>query len=1444
MQPPRVRIPLPARQRWPALAAVALVALALVLRLQGLDWDGGHLLHPDERSIYLRAEQMYDTLTDAPNWRGDANRDFPADTPGWPSPATFLDPDASPLNPHWFPLGSVLIYVLVGVRFVLEALMDQVRLQDLATAGRALAACADAGTVGLLFLLGRRLFGTRAGLLAAGLGALSVGAIQLAHVYRPEPFVVPLALGLFWWLLSLSERGGRREHLMVGLFVGLSFALRGSSLPLLAPVALVYAALVAREPARWARVVGEGVRAGAVALGVFALLQPYALLDLDKYLGDLGWEAMIARTAGLVPYTLQYVGTPRWGSYEVSQSAVWALGLPLGIVAWGGLAASVVAGLRRPRLREWVVLAWVLAVLVTIVPTFEVKFLRYVAPVLPVLVLLGARWLLIAHAWARARWPVLGRAVAGLGVFVVASTALYALAFTAAYATPHPAVQASTWLREQVDAGALILTDNHWDEGIPGLWGYRVEQLPAYESDTAAKTARYAGLLAEAEVLVAYSNRPWGSISRVPERYPVTAGYYHALFEGRLGYTLEAAFARYPALAGVAFTHDPFTRAGVAAPASLPGLDPPVALRLGWADENVTNYDRPLVLVWRNTGRLSAAQVTDVLSAGAVAVREPLQMSEDAWARQQASGSWDALFSPGGLNGAAPWLLWLLVVELAGLAALPLALWLARPVPGLGPFIARPLGLLGAAWVAWWGASAGVWDFGRGSVLAGMVLMGALSAALVWPRRARLRALVRAHVRAVAWAGALFLGVFVLFALIRAANPDLWHPWRGGEKPMDLAYLTAVMRSVRFPAYDPWYAGGQLNYYYFGFVLVGSVARVAGTVPAVAYNLGVATLAALTLTGAFGVGMGLSNAWRVRARLVVGARSTLAAGALAALLVGVVGNLDGVAQLAQGLGRVINGQAFGGYDYWRSSRLMPGEWAINEFPFWTFLFGDLHAHLMALPVQVLTVGLASAVALSAGGSWRALAPRVAALAVAVGSLAAINTWDVPAYGLLALGAVAVAVALGHRGPVRPMTAVRWGAWLAGLWALGYLAWAPFHLHYETPSGGAEPSAWRTVTWQYVAIHAVVAFGALSWLAAVSWRTEVRRRVLTRLAARRAAAGGMGAVLVLVTLWVAAPPLREWTTFGLLALALGAVLAQVGLWAARRPTEPEAPVRLLVLGMLALAMGIGAGVDLVRVTPDIDRMNTLFKLGLNAWVLYGLVGGVGLWHLWATGALRRRSGPVGSLRNAWVVLALVLAGAGLVYPAWGTLARVDDRFDTTVGLTLDGEAYLRTAVYGDPGPADTQDDDVRYPLAHDAEALAFLREHAEGTPVVLEAAYRHGYRWYPRVAAYTGLPVVVGWEWHQLQQRGDGGNLTRFVRSRLTDVETAYRTPAEESLRTVLARYGVDYIYLGPTERAYFPGAGIAKFEALVGRGLEVFFTNGQVTIYRVEQAWREESDDV
>ena len=120
-----------------------------------------------------------------------------------------------------------------------------------------------------------------------------------------------------------------------------------------------------------------------------------------------------------------------------------------------------------------------------------------------------------------------------------------------------------------------------------------------------------------------------------------------------------------------------------------------------------------------------------------------------------------------------------------------------------------------------------------------------------------------------------------------------------------------------------------------------------------------------------------------------------------------LGNLDGIAQVAQGFFRFLNGQEFGSFDYWRSSRMMPGEIAITEFPFWTFLFADLHAHLISIPVQILVIGMCLNIILSSYSkiNWIRFLPSIGMLAFVFGSLAAINTWDVPTYGIIVIGVI-------------------------------------------------------------------------------------------------------------------------------------------------------------------------------------------------------------------------------------------------------------------------------------------------------------------------------------------------------------------------------------------------------------------------------------------------------
>jgi YYY domain-containing protein len=1439
------------------LLPFVIAAVALGLRLEGIDWDGGSFYHPDERSIYMRADAMYDALTKAPGWESKQNHDFPLDSPGFPNPKTFFDKDSSPLNPHWFPLGSIIIYILVAVRaFILEPFMEQVRLQDLASAGRTIAAIADAGSVLLMYSLGRRLFGLRVGALASVLMAFTVMNIQVTHFYRPESFVILLAFGTFWWILNVLEKGRRQDHIFLGLIIGLTFAFRGSSAPILLPVLGTYGVLVWRDwkahgisirGSFWS-VLPIALMASGIAFATFAILQPYALLDFHKFFGDLAWETNIARTAGQVPYTVQYVGTPRNLSYEITQSAVWALGLPLGIVAWFGLAFTVGRSFFRQHIGELMLLSWVMP-LILVISMFEVKFLRYIAPVLPIMVLLGSRWLVAAYDWLKPRNGLSARMTLVAIAFVVISTVWYGLAFTSIYAQPHPGIQASQWMNENTEHGSLVLTDNHWDEGFPNMGPFRIAQLPMYESDTFQKVQKISDLLAASDYIMAYSNRPWGSIARLPDRYEYSSRYYHALFDGSLGFEITQAFARFPSFAGVTFEHDPFTRATIAIPASLPGIERTgLTFNLGWADENVVNYDHPLVLVWENVGHLSAGEIENtMLGVGEPLIPERAMLTSDAFMGQRAGGTWTDIFSEGGLNGLAPWLIWLLAVELITCLTVPLAFRSLRWLPDRGVVLARPLGLLFVSWLVWLGASVGVWSFGRTSIVLSILLLAAVSGAVFWRNKTLILGTARRQWRYLVTVEVLFIVAYFVFLMIRAANPDLWHAYRGGEKPMDLSYLTAVAKSVSFPPFDPWYAGGYINYYYFGFVPIATLMRLTGIVPAVAYNLAVPLLFAMTFTAAFSVGLNLTEALRQRMRLAVSPRSTMTAGVITAMLVAVLANLDGAVQLIQATGRVFGTGSFGQFDFWRSSRLMPGQISITEFPFWSFLFGDLHAHMISLPFQVTTVGVAANLVLSARSAVgvRQRAPGIAWLALLIGAFAAINAWDVPTYGLLATGTLAVMVLISDRAGLGPRAGGMFLLILTGFSALAYLLFLPFHQNYDSVFDGIFMSRWRTVAWHYMGIHGLLFFLTISWLAVEARRhligTERALRMRPLAALSRPPCGNrwltlglaLAAVLLFVAAWSNMPTLHQWTTVLVLTAVMLVTLA-LATWWVIRSSSTEASVHLLLLGMLVLAFGIGIGVDFITAEHDIDRMNTVFKFYLNAWVLYSVVGGVGLWQLWATGALKWPAPEWQRyVKAAWFGLLTLLVLSAAIYPLLGTRARIADRFDSSLGLTLDGTAFQQTTVYHDPGPGNRgQEESAKYALASDAEALECIRQNIPGTAVFLEGATDQ-YRWTPRVALYTGNPVVVGWEWHQMQQRGAGGSEPARVRARIADVRNMYSTTSVSQFTEKLDEYAVEYIYLGPAERLYYPDAGLDKLENMTGDALDVVFNNGDVTIYKV-----------
>ena len=203
-----------------------------------------------------------------------------------------------------------------------------------------------------------------------------------------------------------------------------------------------------------------------------------------------------------------------------------------------------------------------------------------------------------------------------------------------------------------------------------------------------------------------------------------------------------------------------------------------------------------------------------------------------------------------------PLLLWWLVVQLLGLAALPLTWRLFARLPGRGYPLAKALGLLLVSYLLWLGASLHVLPNSFGGAAVALVLVTGVSWWLGrdgWLRDAGgvrpLLAWLRAHWRTVLVTELLFALVLAAWTAFRAFNPDI----AGTEKPMEFAFVNGILRSRLFPPQDPWLSGYGISYYYFGYVMLAALVRLTGVDPAVAFNLGVALWYALVMIGAFGV---------------------------------------------------------------------------------------------------------------------------------------------------------------------------------------------------------------------------------------------------------------------------------------------------------------------------------------------------------------------------------------------------------------------------------------------------------------------------------------------------------------------------------------------------------------------------------------------------------------
>ena len=425
--------------------------------------------------------------------------------------------------------------------------------------------------------------------------------------------------------------------------------------------------------------------------------------------------------------------------------------------------------------------------------------------------------------------------------------------------------------------GSKSAKETDWDDALPlymhGLNPFDLNEgvypselnFQMYWDDNQEKLDRFIDILARTDYIIFSSNRQWGSTTQIPERYPLTTLFYKELigcqsddvqwcyrvakpgtFQGSLGFELIKTFQVNPSIFSFEFNSQ-------------------------FAEEAFTVYDHPKVFIFRKTEQFEINSVIEKFSTidlNQVLNLSPkesekrvgnLMLNDEQVALQKQSGTWSELFDYNAIQNKYPLfsvVIWYLAISFLGWIFYPLMRIIYSGLPDQGYPLIKLTSLLLITFPIWI-LSSTVFTFNR--LLIGAIILSAflINLFLYLKNRQAINDDLKNNYRYFLKVELIGLIFFIFFLLIRLGNPDLWHPYKGGEKPMDFSYFNAVIKSIQFPPYDPWYSGGYINYYYYGFVLAAIPTKFLGIVPSIAYNLLLPTFFSFTAMAAFSFGWNL-----------------------------------------------------------------------------------------------------------------------------------------------------------------------------------------------------------------------------------------------------------------------------------------------------------------------------------------------------------------------------------------------------------------------------------------------------------------------------------------------------------------------------------------------------------------------------------------------------------
>ena len=682
---------------------------------------------------------------------------------------------------------------------------------------------------------------------------------------------------------------------------------------------------------------------------------------------------------------------------------------------------------------------------------------------------------------------------------------------------------------------------------------------------------------------------------------------------------------------------------------------------------------------------------------------------------------------------------WYLLALVLGAAAMPLTGRLFRRFQDRGWMFSKVTAIAVSGFLTWFLVAVKIIKFTTMTCIVVTLVCAAASLILYCrEQKAGFECIPFAHLDLVYAEELLFFAAFLFWTYFAGFHPAAY----GTEKFMDYGFMEAMMRSKTLPATDLWYSQGKINYYYGGQYFAVFLTKLSGAKVELTYNLMRTFVAGL----AFAMPFSLVHQMVTDRLGKTGSRwkKTLPSvtGILAGISVSIAGNMHYVVY-----GQIIpfiqklKGEEVSSYWFPDATRYIGfnpdvEDKTIHEFPCYSFVLGDLHAHVVDIMFVLLLLGLLyawmkkvrttelSGESMSRRELWKKqlLMPQLLATGALLGMFHWTNYWDFVIYFVVTCGAALFMNIIGQKGKIRWALGVT-AAQAAEILILATVIILPFTLQFDTSN--------------MVQGIALAQHHSLPHQLLVLWGLP-----------------GILTILFVVSLLV--EKLR-----GAEQKSLYHLLASIRL--------PD--LFAVLLGLCAI--GLVLIPELVYVRDIYEnrnaRANTMFKLTYQAYIMFGMTMIYAIFRLLIIGKNK---------------ILKVLAFIGLFFFVWTC-----GYFGNSVHSWF-GEVWKPSQYKGLNATAFLETD-----FPEDVNGIRWLKENISDAPVVLEAN-GDSYSEYERVSAMTGLPTIMGWYVHEWLWRGNLSDLN----AKIEEIQEIYTSTDEIRVKELLEEYNVSYIFVGSCER--------------------------------------------